>query len=411
VKANLVSVVLINTFDSHGGAAISALRLHRYYAINGVDSTFLCWRKVGEDQSVEQLVSHRLLWMIDTSIGRIVDAASFPYLGYASSSFLGHNKRVAAADVVHLHNLHGGYFSLRALRLFAGKRIVWTLHDMWAFTGNCSHSKDCERWLSGCGNCPYLDDYPKLRFDTTRFLWKHKKRIYEHLGISIVCPSRWLYEKAVRSPLFSNFQIHHIPNGIDVKVFSPMSKGEARRKLGLDSSGLFTIFVSNSLEDMRKGTDEFVTILKGIESEGVQLTVLLVGRGQFDSPSGFQHVKFRHVGNITSEAGMVDAYSAADFISFTSKAENLPSVLIESMACGTPAVSFNVGGVSEIIDHGKNGLIVENRDVNEFRQWVKTLASEPLQLRGMSEQAVAKVSRNFTIQMMAERYLQLYAAK
>ena len=355
-----------------------------------------------------QIIENKFLWTMDTSIGRAVDALSYPYLGYASSSFLGYDERIANAEVIHLHNLHGGYFSLRGLKSLSAKRIVWTLHDMWAFTGNCSHSKDCQRWLSGCGKCPYLDDYPKLQFDTTRFLWKHKKRIYNDLNISIVCPSRWLYEKAVRSPLFRNFQKHHIPNGIDETVFSPGPKELARKKLGLQHSGPFTIFVSNSLEDPRKGTAEFIRILEGLESDGVEITVLLVGKGRLRPPTGFRHVKFEHIGDINNVAKMVDAYSAADFLSFTSTAENLPNVLIESMACGTPVISFNVGGVSEIVDHNKNGFIVENRDCSAFQHRVKQLTTDMPLLREMSELSVEKVRREFTIKMMADRYLQLY---
>lgn len=403
-----MSVVFINTFDIIGGAAIAAMRLHKHYLSHEIESTFLCFKKNSDINNVEQIVKNRYVWTMDTAIGRIVDKISLPYFAYISSLCLHRNKHIRKSSVIHLHNLHGGYFSLRGLLKFRVKKIVWTLHDMWAFTGNCAYSRDCNRWLTGCGDCQYLADYPHLNFDSTKFLWHYKQHVYEKLNLTIVCPSRWLYNKAKISPLLQRFKIYNIPNGIDVGVFKPMSKEMAKHRLGINPAVKHTLFVSNSLNDDRKGIDEFLKMLAKLDNIGLKLVVILVGKGIFNCPYKFNNIQFSHLEDIKDEKWLVDIYSAADFLCFTSKAENLPNVIIESMACGTPVISFNVGGVGEIVDNNQNGFLVEGRDTEIFCHRINELLSNESKLRRFGENSVNKIKERFAIDKVAKQYLKLY---
>src|SRR5260221_10261991 len=160
---------------------------------------------------------NRLLRGLDNRLGRgLVDRLDLQYLFYPSSLALPVHPWLQEADIVQLYNTHGGYFSHTILPLLSRMRpIVWRLSYMWAFTGHCSYSYDCERWRTGCGACPLLDEYPALKRDTTAFLWKAKRVLYRHSRMNIVVTSRWMAKLVHESRLLGHFPEFNTPNGID----------------------------------------------------------------------------------------------------------------------------------------------------------------------------------------------------
>ena len=156
---------------------------------------------------------------------KLGDALGFPDMYLPTGRILEHHPWLAQADVINAHNLHGHYFPLPMLAQISQKKpVIWTLHDMWSFTGHCGYSFTCQGWRHGCGKCPALDTPPSIRRDTTRSLWRRRQRVYAQSNLRLVTPSRWLASLAMQSPLLSRFPVQVIPNGVNVDVFKPQPR-------------------------------------------------------------------------------------------------------------------------------------------------------------------------------------------
>ena len=226
----MTSVLQVNSSDVGGGAEVVAHALHCSYRERGIESWLAVGRPrtgdegvlaIGEERSRRQRALRDPGVLLDAARGR--EDFRFP----ASHHVL--ELPPKPPDVLHLHNLHGGYFDLRALpELSARKPTVVTMHDEWLYTGHCAYTLDSERWLTGCGDCPHLDSYPALRVDGTAGNWHRKAKLYERSFLHVVCPSRWLLDRADRSVFgLTIASARVIPNGVDLELFAP---GERERR-------------------------------------------------------------------------------------------------------------------------------------------------------------------------------------
>ena len=228
--------------------------MHSALRSSGHVSRMLVGRKETHGDDVRRVKRNRAWRALDRSTGALLDGLSLQYLFYPSSVAVAFDPWFRAADVVQLHNLHGSYFSFTALPILSGRRpVVWLLHDQWAMTGHVAYSFDCERWRTGCGSCPYLADYPRLGRDTTALLWRLKRFVYARSQLTLVAPSRWLFDLVQASPLLRRFPVRHIPNGIDTGQFAPGSRDAARRRLNLPRDRRIVFFAAADLEERRKG--------------------------------------------------------------------------------------------------------------------------------------------------------------
>src|SRR6266478_2884385 len=194
-----MNVLHINGSDLVGGAAIAANRLHNGLLAKGLDSHLLVGSISSESDRVATVPQRHFL---EDQLARITWRLGLNYISILSTFKISKHPFYEQADVLNFHNLHDNYFNYLAISsLTARKPAVFTLHDMWSFTGHCSYSYDCERWKTGCGRCPHLDVYPAVPRDNTRIEWKLKKLIYDRANLSIVTPSNWLTEQAKQSIL------------------------------------------------------------------------------------------------------------------------------------------------------------------------------------------------------------------
>jgi glycosyltransferase involved in cell wall biosynthesis len=339
----------------------------------------------------------------------VVDGLSLQYLFYPTSFMLPLMRWVQEADVVQVFNTHGGYFNHLALApLSRARPVIWRLSDMWALTGHCAYSYECERWQTGCGACPHLDEYPRLNRDTSALLWRMKKWIYARSRLTIVTPSVWLASLARRSPLLNRFPIHVIPNGLDTEVFRPSPRSLVRQRLGLDPDGHVVMFSAASILLERKGAAYLKEALLQLSSDiKKKLTLLVVGREadgwQMDGP-----FRIKTLGHLNDDEALAAAYSASDVFVLPTLAENLPNGILESMACGTPVVSFDVGGVSDAVRHMETGYLAGYRDVADLAKGIQLLLDDaPLRTR-MSGQCRVAVKREYSLALQTRRFLDLY---
>lgn len=404
----MLSVLHISTYDNLGGSGRAAYRIHTGLKRSGVRSRMLVGMKTTDDEDVK-LFASRPLRITDYAFDKALNRFGLQYLFYPSSFLLPWQKWFRKADVIQMYNTHGGYFSHTALPLISRYRpVVWRLSDMWPMTGHCAYSFDCEGWLTGCGSCPILSDYPALSRDTTAALWRIKNRVYARSALTIVAPSRWIADLARRSPLLGRFPVHIIPNGLDTEIFRPVPKPSARRTLGIDPSRKVILFSADSIKDRRKG-GRLMTDALGRLAEGgaANITLLIVGAHLegLDNESPFE-VKL--IDRVSDDEMMAAVYSAADVFVLPTLADNLPNGLLESMACGTPAITFDVGGCGEAVRHMETGYLSARADVDDLARGLQMLIGDEELCARLGRRSREVVEAEYTLDLQTERFLRLY---
>lgn len=317
---------------------------------------------------------------------------------------------LSSTDIVHFHNIHwhSKNLALRHLRdISHQKPAVWTLHDMWPLTGHCIYSFGCERWKTGCGNCPHLDVYIRVRRDTTAALWQIKERIYGESSLTLVSPSKWLANLVADSPLLKRFRIEHIPNGIDTKIFKPCDAARGKLLPQQEFVGhQVVLFASPSLDDPRKGYNFFEEAMLALYDHFFvkNLLIMTFGSGHVTKrlSSRFPTIE---MGKIDDTHTMAQIYSAADLFVMPSLYDNLPNMILESLACGTPVACFNTGGIPEIVKHGYNGYLARHKDVGDLAVGIMETLHASKEMRSNS---VATISKSFTVDLQVRRHLDLY---
>jgi glycosyltransferase involved in cell wall biosynthesis len=396
------SVLHISASDAAGGAARSAYRIHDTLRELGWSSRMLVGQRRTDDPDVRPLKRNVGWRAADRATGAVADALDLQYTLYPSSFGVAADPWFREADVVQLYNVHGSYFSHSALPLLSRRRpVVWRLSDQWALTGHVAYSLDCERWRHGCGSCPYLDHYPRLGRDTTALLWRWKRAVYRRSRLTVVAPSSWIARLARESPLLGGFEVHEIPNGVDLDVFEPRDRGGAKRALGLDPARSVLFFSSLERDDRRKGGRELAAALRRLADVDVQLVVAGPDSDGFGVPA-------HALGTVHDDSTLAAAYRAADVFALPALAENLPNTAIESLACGTPVVAFDVGGVADAVRDGETGLLARTGDVAGFAAALRRLL-EDAELRARLAARARKVAvAEYDRRLEAGRFAELY---
>ncbi|GAP95866.1 glycosyl transferase, group 1 [Leptolyngbya sp. NIES-2104] len=398
-----MQVLHVNQTDISGGAAIAAHRLHQGLLQQEIDSRFLVSRKETQDDRVSLIPSAS---RTEKRIQRLTDPLGFTQIHLLSTFNLSKHPAYQSADVINFHNLHDGYFNYLALaHLTQDKPAVLTLHDMWSITGHCSFSFGCDRWKIGCGRCPDLEIFPPMKRDRTRWEWKLKQWTYQKANLTIVAPSQWLASVARESPLFRSFAVHHIPYGIDTEMYQPLDPEHCRAQLNIPKGKKVLLFVATHLQEWRKGGDLLFAALQQLpESLKAETVLLMLGEGSVKEIE----IEAIALGYIRDEHLKAIVYSAADLFVFPTRADNLPLVLQESLACGTPMISCDVGGVSDLVRPGVTGYLAKPEDTNDLAQGIVMLLEDEEQRSQMRQQCRAIALSEYRINLQAQRYLDLY---
>ena len=410
-------VLIINTSERMGGAAIAAGRLMDALRNNGIQAKMLVRDKQTDRVTVIGL--KKSLWKIWQFIWeRIVI--------WKANHFKKHNlfevdiantgtnvislPELSQADVIHLHWINQGMLSLKDIRriIESGKPIVWTMHDMWPFTGICHYAGDCDKYTTHCENCPVL--YKGNKKDLSYHTFQQKKRMLEGSHIHFVSCSQWLGNMAKRSKLIGNHSIVSIPNAINTNLFKPRDKQAARHKLGLPMDKQLLLFGSMKTTDKRKGIDYLVNacelLAKSHPDFCKQLGVVILGKESnlYESLFPFPIYSMNYV---NSEKELADIYNAVDLYVTPSLQDNLPNTIMEAMACGIPCVGFNVGGIPEMIDHLHNGYVADYKSAEDFANGIHWALSEG-EYESLSQEAHRKVLTSYSESAVAKRYIEIY---
>jgi glycosyltransferase involved in cell wall biosynthesis len=361
--------------------------------------------KLGDDPDVRLLPRGTRWAAVDRLALRVTDRLSLQYLVNASSFALRADPWFRGADVLQLYNIHGGYFAHTALPLLTRARpTVWRLSDMWAATGHCGYSYGCERWRTGCGECPHLKDYPALRDDRTAANWRVKREIYRRSRLVLVAPSRWLAGIATESPLLGRFPVRVIRNGVELDLFHPRPREDCRRALGLAPER--PVVLVGSLE-RRKGAELLAGTLARVAEGLGPLTAVVTGeRGVALEPA--PGVEVIDLGLLDDRQRLALAYGAADLLLYPTLADNVPNTVLESMASGVPAVGLARGGLPEAVEHLEDGLLVEEANEESLAAAVASLLAERPLLERLGRRAAEKARQEFSTERQAGEFLRLY---
>ena len=400
-----MKVLHINQSDTAGGAAIAGYRLHQGLVEQGIDSKLLVGNKQTDHPKVA-LIPRR--YRLENQLYRFTNRLGFHTLNHVGSFDIPKHPFFQEADILNFHNLHSTGFSYLAIaKLTQHKPAVFTLHDMWSFTGHCAYSYDCNRWQTGCGQCPYPETYPSIKRDSTHWEWKLKNWVYNRSNLTIVTLSHWL-TKLAKESILNRFPIHHIPNGIDVHAYKPLDPDLCRATLGIPSDKKVLLSSAQSLQDSRKGGHLLVKALQSLPETLKQNCFLLTFGKQATQLEQAMELPALHLGYMSSDRLKAMAYSAADLCVFPTRADNLPLVLQESMACGTPMVSFKVGGVPDLVRPGITGYLAAPENVQDLRDGMVQFLEDDELRETMSKNCRDIAVQEYSLELQAKRYVELY---
>lgn len=404
-------MLIVNLDDQGGGAARAAFRLHAALLEHGLDSHMLVQnRRVEADTIIAPNGSLAKLRALTSAIVDELPLRSYPKRtkttfspAQAPSGTPSDRINALKPDIVHLHWINGGMLRIEDIAKIKAP-VVWSMHDMWAFTGGCHYDEHCGRYREACGQCPVLDSSRPA--DLSRRVLQRKLRAFDRKRrMVMVGLSRWMTKAAAESSIFRDRAVVHLPNPIDTSTFSPLDQGRARKLLGLPVDRTLLLYgAMNATGDPRKGYSELSRALAYLVDVAVELVVFGAERPAQVEP----HAQPTHyLGRIDDDARLRLLYAAADVMVVPSRQENLSNAIMESLACGTPVVAFNIGGNSDLVDHQVSGYLARDGDPADLAHGIRWILGhqDPTSL---SSHAVGAVRERFDSKLVARKYADLY---
>lgn len=408
-------ILQINSHYNQGGAARIVACIHRQLLKEGADS-FVTYGR-GEKVLEPNVYRFGMTPEVYASalVSRVVGINGWSNSG-ATRRLVSYIEQVQP-DIIHLHALHGYYLNLSMLFEYINEKkipCVWTFHDCYAFTGKCGYFFQCNKWQEGCGSCPNISSYPTSQwFDHTAWMWKKKKELFT-VGDNkiIVTPSDWLTNE-VRKSYFGKYECMTIRNGIDTaEIFYPRDRKACREKYGYGQDEKLILGIAAGYSDIRKGAKYIIQLAKNLANEA---KIILIG---WDKKNDFMLEGTGNVitlPNTSSTEMLAEYYSMADVFVLPSLAENYATVTLEAMACGTPVVGFQAGGIPEQLV-GRKGIAVETGNQQQFDAAVRDVLEDSRVYRQGKGKAVllhgeelAQVIREEnSTEKMTEEYLEVY---
>ncbi len=415
-----MKIVLVNKSASGGGAAVACYRLYQALKNTDIkvsmlveqtdntktDISALYFSSASNKKALCKFIGERLYFLPyerDKSV-------RFQFSPAVAGSDISKHPLIQEADIIHLHWINHGFLSLKNLnKLFKlNKPIVWTMHDMWYFTGGCHYAGECDNFKNSCGNCHFLKK-PHSK-DLSYKIYTKKQALWNYAEIYPVACSNWLKTKATESSLLKEKQTISIANPIDIQKFKPLNQLECRKKLGLPIDKKLLLFGAANINDSRKGIKYLLNALKIFHNKHSKTTsdleLVIFGKTKEINTNEYPY-KVHLLNFIKDEEQMVNLYNSADAFVLPSLQDNLPNTVMESLSCGVPVIAFNIGGVPEMITHQKNGYLASIKNSDDLSSGIYDVLYN-LSTPDLKEYARKTVVTNYSNDIIAQQFLDLY---
>lgn len=411
-----MKIIHISTYDLFGGAARAAYRIHKGLQSIGIDTTFLVQKRTSEDPSV--IGSETRLQKLSTyfrlkasmqllNLQKTTNPSKRSYNYFPS----GIHRRINGmdADVVHLHWINDEMISIREIARI-NKPIVWTLQDMWAFSG-ADHYEDLEttgRYHSEYERSNRPRSYSGLDLD--RWTWKRKKKHWANKHFHMVGPSSWLADCISKSDLLKEQPVCVIHNCLDTDCFKPLNKDLAYSRFSLSVEKKYIMFgaLSGTI-DKRKGFHFLQSALQQLSAHGIgeELEIIVFGSDKPPDPPNMG-LPTRYLGLVHDDVTLAQLYSAADVIIVPSTQDTCPQSATEPLACGTPVVAFGATGLLDIVDHKQNGYLAKPFDTEDLAQGIIWVLEDDARRQTLGTNARNRAVEKFDMTKVAKQYANLY---
>lgn len=387
------------------GGAVAMTRLHNGLRAAGIDSRILCEHKSNNSEYIATMARPNK-W--ELRIRKFTEKLGLNDIHRVSSFRLNRHPWYQSTDLVTIHGTHHGFMNYLALpKLTHFKPTVFILHDMWALTGHCAYSFDCDRWKTGCGQCPQLDSPPAIRRDSTRLEWKLKNWVYGRSRLSIISPSSELAAQA-RQSMLNRFPISHIPHGIDTHIYQPLDKAICKSLLGIPEGKKVIMFAAVNIKEKRKGGDLLLEALaqlpERIKKDVIILTLGKAGNELAESTK----LPVHNMGFIENDRLKSIFYSTADVFVTPTRGEAFGLTILESIACGTPVVAFGVGGVMDLVRPGITGYRAEPENAADLSNGITQLLENDELSTSLIQQGTQVVENEYNLDLQIGRYIKHY---
>lgn len=399
-------ILQINSHYNQGGAARIVAYIHTRLRAEGVEAYVAYGRgRTVDDSSVYRF--DRTPEIYFSALASRLSGLNGWYNRLATRRLIRYMDQIAP-DILHLHTLHGYYLNFPLLFDYINARkisCVWTFHDCHAFSGNCGYYFDCEKWKDGCGHCPRLHGYPASCFlDFTGYMWRRKKELFTaDTAKIIVTPSDWLTAQA-RASYFGRYPCVTIHNGIDTaENFYPRDRQACRKKYGYGPDEKLVLGIAVGYSDPRKGAKYIIQAARDL---GSQAKIILIGWEKSNDHMLEGTDNIVTLSRTDSADMLAEYYSMADVFVLPSLAENYATVTLEAMACGTPVVGFDVGGIPEQLTERK-GIVVSAGDQAAFTAAIRQ-ALQPGKALLRGRELAAVIRKENSIGKMTEEYVAAY---
>ena len=410
-------ILIVNTSEQAGGAAVAANRLMHALNNYGVKAKMLVREKSSDEITVVGLQGMRQRWHflwerfviflhLHGNRQRLfeLDIAN-------AGTDITRTQEFKEADVIHLHWINQGLLSLGDIKkiLKSGKPVVWTMHDIWPATAICHLTLGCNNFRTSCKNCKYLPGGGG-QHDLAARVWKRKQAMLSCGNITFVACSKWLEQEAKSSALLAGQTITSIPNPIDVNIFCPGSREEACLAEGLPTDKRLILFVCQRVTNPNKGMQYLIDACQKLVAEKPEMKentgVVILGGHAEDVAEQLPFATYP-LGYVSDRQRIVRIYRAASMFVLPSLSENLPNTIMEALACGVPCLGFRVGGIPEEIDHLKNGYVADYCSVDDLAHGIDWILNEA-DAEALSAEAVKKVRHHYATQQVMVRYIEVY---
>lgn len=406
-----MKILIVNASDIDGGAARAAYRLHNALLNAGVNSQMLVQSKISDDFTVtgpqtktEKLISKIRPFLNNLPLQFYKNKTKTLFSpAYLPFSIIVDKINKLEPDIVHLHWICAGMIKIEDIAKIKAP-IVWSLHDMWAFTGGCHYDEECSAYKNSCGNCKVLRSSKKN--DLSKKIFNEKQKVFESKkNITIIGLSNWLNECSKNSTLLKDKKHINLPNPIDTKIFKPLDKQKARELWNLPQDKKLILFgAMGATSDPRKGFRELAEALKKIKDQNVEFVIFGSSQPKNAPDLGF---KTHYLGSLHDDISLVTIYSAVDVMIVPSLQENLSNAIMESLSCATPVVAFDIGGNSDIINHLQVGYLAKAFDTNDLSYGIEWILNN-LEYAKLCQNARKKVLNKFSSEIIVNEYISLY---